>query len=669
MSTIIWQPDADGDWGTTADWSPAQQPDASDDVTIDTTHHHTVSFTSGDTVTIHSLTVGNDDFTMARGQLTLSAASTFANALTVNSGTLGIEGATSVAGLFTQTDGTISGAGRLTLAGGANFSPSNFSIVMKGSGTTVLQSTSTLGSSGTLYLDGGRTLENQGTFTVTNYTNIYLGDTPSGGTGSATLQNDAGASFIFNSGPNGSNVVNGYGTVAFNNAGSVVNTGSGAIIKIAFNNTGTVSVAAGVLEIDGGGSSAASAFTIASGATLAFASDFILNAGTTNGSGTITASALKVNGPTTITGLLRQSGWFSRVTVTGTLTFAGGASFGFTNGGQGIFAGSGTTVLQGTSTVMASDGFGGSLSLDDGATVENQGTLTATDTSIVLGYNLSGVGPGGGTLQNDASGTLVFNTSSNTVTGVKSNKGVVAFNNAGAVQKNGTGETDITVPFTNTGTVSVTAGKLLVQGTMTGDGTVTVGSGANFTLDASSTTTANTVTITKASVGTTSLTGGSGFDTFITNGGSNTINGGAGLDTAAFSGNRSAYTITHNADGSTTVAGTDGSDTLTHVELAKFADQTVAIGTVAANDFAGTGNSAILWQNDSGQAAIWTMNGFTQTGGSPVGGNPGPAWHVVASGDFFGDGTADILWQNDDGATVAWTMNGLTQTGSSYVGG
>jgi hypothetical protein len=32
----------------------------------------------------------------------------------------------------------------------------------------------------------------------------------------------------------------------------------------------------------------------------------------------------------------------------------------------------------------------------------------------------------------------------------------------------------------------------------------------------------------------------------------------------------------------------------------------------AARDFNGDGKDDILWQNDSGQAAIWTMDGLTQ---------------------------------------------------------
>jgi hypothetical protein len=63
------------------------------------------------------------------------------------------------------------------------------------------------------------------------------------------------------------------------------------------------------------------------------------------------------------------------------------------------------------------------------------------------------------------------------------------------------------------------------------------------------------------------------------------------------------------------------------------------------------------------------MDGFTQLAGNPVGGNPGSSWHVKGAGDFNGDGYADILWQNDNGQAAIWTMNGFTQIGGSSVGG
>src|SRR5262249_54080976 len=59
--------------------------------------------------------------------------------------------------------------------------------------------------------------------------------------------------------------------------------------------------------------------------------------------------------------------------------------------------------------------------------------------------------------------------------------------------------------------------------------------------------------------------------------------------------------------------------------------------------------SPIWWQNDTGAAAIWLMDGFTVLAGANVGSNPGPMWHVEDSGDYNGDGKSDILWQNNDG--------------------
>ena len=84
----------------------------------------------------------------------------------------------------------------------------------------------------------------------------------------------------------------------------------------------------------------------------------------------------------------------------------------------------------------------------------------------------------------------------------------------------------------------------------------------------------------------------------------------------------------------------------------------------AAADFNGDGKSDILWQNDSGLPAIWTMDGTNLTAGAALP-NPGPTWHVAAAADFNGDGKSDILWQNDSGLPAIWTMDGTTITGWS----
>jgi serralysin len=90
-----------------------------------------------------------------------------------------------------------------------------------------------------------------------------------------------------------------------------------------------------------------------------------------------------------------------------------------------------------------------------------------------------------------------------------------------------------------------------------------------------------------------------------------------------------------------------------------------------AGDFNGDGKSDILWQNDSGQAAIWLMNGTNMIGGGLVGSNPGASWHVVGAGQFgnVGDIKSDILWQNDSGQAAVWLMDGTSMIGGGLVGG
>ena len=72
------------------------------------------------------------------------------------------------------------------------------------------------------------------------------------------------------------------------------------------------------------------------------------------------------------------------------------------------------------------------------------------------------------------------------------------------------------------------------------------------------------------------ITGNSAANTLTGGGGNDTIQGGWGVDIATFSGQRSAYSITEISSGTYTVShdngGADGTDTLSSVELARFAD-------------------------------------------------------------------------------------------------
>src|SRR6185295_13687922 len=158
-----------------------------------------------------------------------------------------------------------------------------------------------------------------------------------------------------------------------------------------------------------------------------------------------------------------------------------------------------------------------------------------------------------------------------------------------------------------------------------------------------------------------------GNDTLYGHGASDSLDGGKGIDSARFYGARASYTITRN--GTVTVTGPDGTDTLTGVEKAVFDDQTVLLGQrPTRTDFNSDLDADLLWQHSDGTVAEWLMNGTSLVSGGVAGPNPGTAWHVKGAGDFNGNGYADILWQNDDGTPVVWYMNSTTLLGGGVLG-
>ena len=57
----------------------------------------------------------------------------------------------------------------------------------------------------------------------------------------------------------------------------------------------------------------------------------------------------------------------------------------------------------------------------------------------------------------------------------------------------------------------------------------------------------------------------------------------------------------------------------------------------------------------------------TSFGGGPVSPNPGPSWHAIGTGDFNGDGFSDIVFQNTTGQASIWDMNGAALIGGGAV--
>jgi hypothetical protein len=148
---------------------------------------------------------------------------------------------------------------------------------------------------------------------------------------------------------------------------------------------------------------------------------------------------------------------------------------------SGTLTVTGTSMLTGTTTVNAT------VQLDGGSVLENKGTLNWIGGGFALGPVT-----GGGTIKNDAGANFNVQTDGAITSGLGTN----AFTNAGALTKSVTGGVStIGAPFTNTGTVNVQTGTLVLNGSGTfggsasgagtlvfGGGTTALGSGVNLTV-------------------------------------------------------------------------------------------------------------------------------------------------------------------------------------------
>jgi serralysin len=145
------------------------------------------------------------------------------------------------------------------------------------------------------------------------------------------------------------------------------------------------------------------------------------------------------------------------------------------------------------------------------------------------------------------------------------------------------------------------------------------------------------------------VTGGAGNDALDGGAGNDALDGGSSVDTAVFSSNASAYSITQTSTGRFTVVGTDGTDTLTNIEYAKFDDQTMRL-------LPGTG-STVNFAN----APSTYMAGIRDFDGNDLGGLA--SWKLIGTADVNGDGRAEhILFNREIGrwAEVGTEADGLT---------
>jgi serralysin len=138
------------------------------------------------------------------------------------------------------------------------------------------------------------------------------------------------------------------------------------------------------------------------------------------------------------------------------------------------------------------------------------------------------------------------------------------------------------------------------------------------------------------------LAGNAGNDTLQGGKGNDALDGGAGQDTAVFSGARADYTITHNPDGTVTIADAqgaqrDGTDRLEDVRLVKFSDQTIALA-------------------NSNPSNVFLSNTFVSEGLTV-----GATVATLSGSDADGDALAFGLASNPDG------LFGLDSTGTKII--
>lgn len=448
-ATVSWNVDSDGFWDDGANWSTGNVPQNGDDVVINRPAVSiTVTFRSG-TATIKSLTC-NEAFVLSGGTLTIGFTSALTGPFELRGGTLNGSGNINLSALLTWSGGVMGGSGATNANGGIHItSPST--VQLTDSRTVNLTGVATWTGAGSFSNDAGSTFNNLAGSTF----NIQTAADFAGGT--------------------------------FNNAGALIKEAGGGDgdtqIGTTLNNTGTVTVTSGILELDGGGMHSGG-FTVAGPATLQFGGgthtlkggSAISGAGTVkfSGDGTtdITAGTYDVTGSTNVSGgmtkfdagvTVNAAGTF--VISDGTIDFSSGAAIRvptYTQSG-GTLTGSDGMDIAGLMTWSGGViGGSGVINANGGMLIDNPESVQIADTRHL---NNAGVATwsGAGSIQhspgaaftNQPTGTFNIQTSGDVFDGTFSNSGTL-IKTAGS----GDGVTQFTGAFITNGTVDVQSGTL-----------------------------------------------------------------------------------------------------------------------------------------------------------------------------------------------------------------
>jgi hypothetical protein len=439
MANISWKNGVNGNFGTAANWNPGTVPTTANIAQINLNGTYTVLLNLNRTLsgltlggTSGTQTLNNNGFT-----LTLNGVSTVGTngVLNLTSGTINGTGALTVSGKLNWSGGTLSGTGKKTVTGILNLS-----------GNQSLNGT-TLETTGTTIWTGNGTLSTS---------NAAIWNNTS--TGTIDLQSDA--DFSYNTGTK----------TTFNNAGTFTKsngtTTDESYISGFFNNTGTVQVKAGTLNLSGGGTNTGS-FSIDTGATLRITAGYNFNTGNSiTGAGNFNIEsgiATTVNAVSTWSAPVNLSN--GTLTGTGALTISNKL-----NWSGGTLSGTGKKTVTGILNLSGNQSLNGTTLETTGTTIwTGNGTLSTSNAAI---WNNTSTG----TIDLQSDADFSYNTGTKTT-----------FNNAGTFTKsNGTttDESYISGFFNNTGTVKVKAGTLNLAGGGTNTGNFSIDAGGTLRITA-----------------------------------------------------------------------------------------------------------------------------------------------------------------------------------------
>ncbi|WP_435636042.1 Ig-like domain-containing protein [Pseudomonas solani] len=527
--------------------------------------------------------------------------------------------------------------GSYTLTAGGDNTSTSVSGAVSGTGSLVKQGSGTLTLSGSNTY-GGTTTVSAGTLSIAGDGNlgsgavILAGGTLLDVTGATTIDNAivlAGNSSIGNS-----NAVTLSGAIS--GAYDLTKTGSGTLTLSGSNSYGATYVSAGTLSITNDGNLGSGAVNLAAGTTLALTgANTIDNAIVLGGDASVSASAAA-----TLSGVI--SGAFT-LTKAGasTLTLSGSNTYGATTVSAGTLSvASDSNLGSGTLTL----GAGTTLAVTSAATLDNAIALSGSATvNTSADTTLSGVISGSNNLTKTGASTLTL-TGNNTYSGSTSvnsgtlsiasdaNLGAGALNLANGTTLQITGNTTLDNALALTGLVTVNAGAAAtLSGTISGTGSLIKAGASNLTLSGSNTNSGTTT----VSAGTLVVDGSTASATTVANGatlaGSGTLGGdvvvqsggtlspgGAGVAILTVNGNltlASGSTLALDINGTTAGTGYD------RVVVNGTVDVSGAALAVTHGYAAGSGDSYTVIVNDAADAVAGTFSGVSEGGTFNAAGN------------------------------------------------